>query len=309
MFSNGSLYTVGPNALLEIYSQMAPGSTKKSNLVTMQVGTVEVATTDDQTTVRTPGSQVVVDTESTTQVGVDNTKATAVMAVKGQTSVAPKDGGSAVKLNVGEKVSATSAGNLSAVKKLSMPPSLTGPADNQVFQVGGDSKVTFTWDPQPGAIGYVLQVSRSRLFTGLEINSRRTKTTANAKVTAEGSFYWRVASVGADGDLGPFSTFRRFRVSGGPHATSSGSPTANAAPPPLQIKKPYNIGGGFYMIEGVTAPGATVFINDEEVDVEANGHFKKLVSFNKVGRNAVVVKAVDPSGVQTVQSESVFVEE
>ena len=60
-FSNGSLYTVGPNALLEIYAQFNPATAKKSNSVQMQIGSVEVATTDDVSTVRTPGSQVVVD--------------------------------------------------------------------------------------------------------------------------------------------------------------------------------------------------------------------------------------------------------
>jgi len=42
IFANGSLYTIGSNALLEIYSQIAPGSTKKTNEVKMQVGSVEV---------------------------------------------------------------------------------------------------------------------------------------------------------------------------------------------------------------------------------------------------------------------------
>ena len=82
-----------------------------------------------------------------------------------------------------------------------------------------------------------------------------------------------------------------------------------APPPSLQIKKPYSIGGPFYMIEGTTDPGATVTINDEDVEVESNGHFKKLVSFNKIGRNAVVVKAVNASGKAQVQSVSVVVEE
>jgi hypothetical protein len=63
------------------------------------------------------------------------------------------------------------------------------------------------------------------------------------------------------------------------------------------------------MIEGNTDPGATVMINDEDVEVESNGHFKKLVSFNKIGRNAVVVKAVNASGKARVQSVSVVVEE
>ena len=84
---------------------------------------------------------------------------------------------------------------------------------------------------------------------------------------------------------------------------------ADRTPPPLTLNKPYSIGGPFFMVEGKTEAGSTVFINDEEVDVEANGAFKKLVSFNKTGQNAIVVKAVDPSGNQTVKSETVYVEE
>ncbi len=105
---------------------------------------------------------------------------------------------------------------------------------------------------------------------------------------------------------GPYSIVRRFRVSG--EGREAGV-NPEAPPPALQLKKPYPIGGPFYMIEGVTDPGSTVFINDEEVDVESNGHFKKLVSFSKVGRNSVVVKAVNAAGKQTIQSETVLVEE
>jgi hypothetical protein len=307
IFSNGSLYTVGPNALLEIYAQFNPATARKSNSVQMQIGSVEVATTDDASTVRTPGSQVVVESESSTQVGVDRQKQTAVVATKGSVSVAPTTGGPAVKLNSGQKVNASAQGSISPIRNLLMPPALLTPADNQIYPMSSESRVDFAWEPVPGAQSYTLQVSRSRLFTTLEINSKRQKASASAKVTAEGAFYWRVASTGPDGEGGPFSPFRRFRVSGA--TQQAGSISQEAPPPSLQIKKPYSIGGPFYMIEGVTDPGATVFINDEEVDVESNGHFKKLVSFNKVGRNNVVVKAVNASGKQTIQSETVLVEE
>ncbi len=307
MFSNGSIYTVNANALLEIYAQMNPATSKKTNEVKMQVGSVEVATLDDESGVRTPGTHVVVDSESTTQVGVDRAQQTAVVATKGSASVTSTAGGEAIKLSGGEKVSATPGGQVSPVKKLVMPPALLAPADNQVFQLTGDLRVQFQWDTQPGATAYVLQVSRSRLFSTLEINTRRANTAAAARVTAEGSFYWRVASVGPDGDVGPFASFRRFRASGGQR---SGTPvSADREPPKLVLNRPYSIGGPFFMIEGSTEPGATVFINDEEVDVESNGHFKKLVSFNKTGSNNVVVKAIDAAGNQTVKSETVFVEE
>src|SRR5436853_357473 len=306
IFSNGSLYTVGPGALLEIYSQFNPATSKKSNLVQMQIGSIEVATSDDQSTVRTPGSQVTVDSDSQAQVGVDPQKQTAVVTEKGSSSVAPTEGGAAVKLATGEKVTATPAGSLSPVKKLLMPPLLREPTDNHPVTLG-EAQVNFVWDPVPGAAAYQFQVSRSRLFTAIEINSKRQKTTAAAKVTSEGAFYWRVASVGPDGDVGPFSNPYRFRVAGGGRESGAGNP--DATPPSLVLKRPYPLGGPFYMIEGTTDPGATVTINDEDVEVESNGHFKKLVSFNRIGRNAVVVKAVNAAGKAQVQSSSVLVEE
>jgi hypothetical protein len=305
IFSNGSLYTVGPGALLEIYSQFNPATSKKSNLVQMQIGSIEVATSDDQSTVRTPGSQVTVDSDSTTQVGVDNQKQTAVFMEKGSASVAPAEGGAPVKLALGEKVTATPDGSLSPVKKLMMPPLLREPSDNHPITLG-ESQVNFVWDPVPGATAYQFEVSRSRLFAVLEINSKRQKTTAAAKVTSEGAFYWRVASIGPDGDVGPFSNPYRFRVTGGGRESGAGNPEA-PAPSLVVTKKP--LGGPFYLVEGTTDPGTTVTVNDEEVDVESDGHFKKLVSFNKLGQNAVVVKAVNAAGKATVKSISVLVEE
>src|SRR6266404_6227255 len=79
IFSNGSLYTVGPNALLEIYSTFNPRTTRKENSVQVQSGPIEVATVDDASTVRTPGMQVVIDSASQTQIGVDPQKATSVV--------------------------------------------------------------------------------------------------------------------------------------------------------------------------------------------------------------------------------------
>jgi len=307
IFTNGSVYTMGPAALLEIYAQVNPTTSKKTNGVAIEVGPVEVATTDDASTVRTPGSQVVIDSASTTQVGVDRQKATSVVAVKGTAAVTSTSGGEPVKLAGGEKVTASQSGSLSPVKKLIAPPGLIGPSDNQVFQMSNESRVDFNWEAAPGATGYQLEVSRSRLFSTLEINAKRPKTTAGARVTSEGTFYWRVASLGADGDAGPYSQFRRFRVSGGGKgpAPSNGDTT----PPELALKAPFGVGGANYIIEGNTEPGATVFINNEEVEVESGGHFKKLIFLGKIGRNDIIVKAVDPAGNPTVKSQTVIVSE
>ena len=305
IFSNGSLYTVGPNALLEIYSSVNAQTSEKSTAVQMRVGSVEVATSaDDTSTVRTPGTQITVESESTTQVGVDSAQQTAVVATRGGASVAPASGGTAVHIAAGEKISSTPAGTLSPVKKLVMAPALLSPGDNQVFQLTQNLTVDLIWDEREGATGYMLQVSRSRLFSTQEINTRRTKTSAVARATKEGAFYWRVAAIGPDGDVGPYSAFRRFRVGGG-----RTQPTSDRTPPKLTMQKPFHVGGQYYTIAGTTEAGATVFINDQEVDVEATGAFQKLIALDKIGPNSIIIKAVDAAGNQTVQSQSVIVEE
>ena len=75
------------------------------------------------------------------------------------------------------------------------------------------------------------------------------------------------------------------------------------------MKLPFHVGGQYYTIAGTTEPGATVFINDEEVDVESSGAFQKLIALDKIGPNSIVIKAIDAAGNPTVQSQSVSVEE
>ena len=306
MFSNGTLYTVGPSALLEIYAAVAPGASAKTNAVTMKVGSIEVETTDSSSTVRTPGSQVVVESKSLTQVDVDEqSNETDVTSARGAASVAPATGGQSVRVAAGERVSASAQGTLTQVKKLAPSPTLLSPGDNQILQLSPDLQIEMLWEPQANATQYVLQVSRSRLFSTHEINSRRSKTSAKAKITSEGAFFWRVASIGPDGEIGPFSPFRRFRVVGG----GKGASTNDKTPPALQLKQPFPLGGRFFTIAGTTEPGASVFINDEEADVDAKGSFTKVISVAKVGRNDVIVKAIDAAGNQEVKSQTVIVQE
>lgn len=304
MFSNGTLYTVGPDALLEIYSALTPGSTSKTNSVTMRVGSVEVETTEESSTIRTPGTQVVVESKSLTQVDVDQAQETDVTSARGAVSVAPSAGGPAVRLAAGERVSASPQGALTQVRKLTPSPVLKSPGDNQILQLAPELQIEFIWDPQPAATAYVLQVSRSRLFSTQEINSRRQKTSAKAKITSGGVFFWRVAAVGPDGETGPFSAFRRFRVVSG-KTTSD----ADKTPPRLQLRAPLFLGGNFFTISGTTEPGATVFVNDEEADVNSDGTFQKVTTVSKIGQNNVVVKAVDAAGNQAIQSQTVQVQD
>ncbi|MGH9457862.1 MAG: FecR domain-containing protein [Thermoanaerobaculia bacterium] len=307
IFTNGSIYTVGQNALLEIYATVDPATREKRDRVQMQVGSVQVNTGKSQSRVQTPGTEVVVSSASTAQLAVGPQKRTEITTVRGSSEVTPAGGGAAVTVAAGQEVEASPTGDLSPVRDVVDPPVLSTPPDNHVFQAGVTDIVDLVWNPRPEASGYQLQVSRSRLFTSLEIDDRRTETSARTRVTDTGSFYWRLASVGADGRVGPFSPFRRFRVVGG--AAGMAAAVGDKVPPTLDLKKPFRIGGQYYLFEGRVEPGASVFINDEEVPVETDGTFKKLLAFTKIGTNVVVIRAVDPAGNQTVRRESVFIED
>jgi len=308
IFANGSLYTVGPDALLEIYSASHPGSSKKQNSVKMEIGAVEVNTAGETSTVTTPGTQIVVGSASSAQVNVDKDDQTEIVALRGSSTVSSGSGQGQLTLGSLQKVTSTPEGTLSDVETILAPPPLMSPTDNQVFTAAGDKEIDLAWGPARDAVAYQLQVSRSRLFSTLEIDARRTSTGAKTRVTSEGSFYWRVASIGADGEVGAFSAYRRFRITGmAPSRTRVAG--ADTTPPALDLQAPFSLGGANYMISGKAEPGASVFVNDEAADVASDGTFKKLVTLAKVGYNVVVVKAVDPAGNQTVRRERVWVED
>ena len=52
-FADGSLYTVGPDALLEIYPAGASSGTARAESVKMQIGSIEINTADDTSMVTT----------------------------------------------------------------------------------------------------------------------------------------------------------------------------------------------------------------------------------------------------------------
>lgn len=308
-FADGSLYTIGSNALLEIYPAGSASSSTRPESVKMQIGSIQVNTADDNSLVTTPGTRIVVNSDSTTLVDVDeDTKTTEIAALRGSAAVQPRSGGRSLAITEGQRVTASERGAVGNVESYLQPPKLAAPPDNAVIPATSGRIIELKWNAAPSAEGYQLQVSRSRLFGHTEIDARRARASARVRLTSEGSFFWRVASISPDGEVGPYSPHRRFRVTG-----IGDTPAAAAArdqdPPTLSVKSPIPFGGEFYLIEGQAEPGASVFVNDLEVEVSSDGSFRKLISFGKVGYNNVIVKAVDPAGNQTIKRERVLVEE
>lgn len=310
-FGDGTLYTIGPRGLLEIYPSRARTGQQagRSGSVSMEIGSIEVNTGDDPSIVSTPGTAVTINTTSTTLIDVRTGGGTEIAAVRGTSSVESSSGGPSVSLAQGQRVEADPAGRLSDIRGYTPPPALAAPADNAIISASKGRIIELQWRPVQGATGgYRLQVSRSRLFGNIEIDADRDQPEARVRLTSSGSFFWRVASIDRNGQQGPFSGHRRFRVTGiseGPGV----SVTQDTTPPSLELDRPSRLGGPNFIIRGVAEPGASVFIDEEQVPVGSDGSFSKLITFRKIGYNTVVVKAVDPAGNQTVKRERVLVEE
>ncbi len=63
----------------------------------------------------------------------------------------------------------------------------------------------FFWEPTPGAKAYRLEISTRRDFKKALSETEGTRTTALVQVADHEKYYWRVAAIDEDGDLGEFS--------------------------------------------------------------------------------------------------------
>ena len=125
---------------------------------------------------------------------------------------------------------------------------------------------------------------------------------AVVKVSREGAYFWRVATINKEGVASDWSAVRRFKMLAEPPRIG-----ANSAPPPLTVSQPQQM-GNLFLIFGKTDPNATVTVNGESADVEADGAFRKTITIDRDGYAMLIVKATDASGNETVKRIKVFVE-
>jgi hypothetical protein len=114
-----------------------------------------------------------------------------------------------------------------------------------------------------------------------------------------GKYYWRVAAVNKEGIEGAFADYARFSV-----ARGGAMP---AAPRPKLRLEPLEPRGFIVQIKGATDPGATVSVNNQKLDVQADGTFNEFVTLDRPGRQDVVVRAVSLNGGVSEERRSVVV--
>ena len=69
----------------------------------------------------------------------------------------------------------------------------------------------FSWKPSKGAKSYRLEVSHRKDFKSITVSTEGARTAAVLEVPDRETYFWRVAAIDEDGDLGKFSSVRTVR--------------------------------------------------------------------------------------------------
>lgn len=305
LFSDGTVYRLGSDTLLEVHREARTGKEPASGEVKLTVGEVNVFTALNQSVVLTESARAEVDRDSRVGVDVAEDQSATVAAYAGSAEVTTSAGERA-QLATRQAVRAESSGKLGARIAIPGVPTLAEPAPNVLINLDTSDRVTLTWNPTPGADGYDLQLSRSRVFTAsnLEVvSNNRREASATVKVLRPGTYYWRIAAVGREGVRSEWSSPRAFKAYTGRRVEE----LADTTPPRVVVQRPTQI-GNLFLIQGETEPGATVKIDGEPVDVAADGTFKKAVPLGQPGAHVFVIRATDPAGNTSEHREPVYLE-
>jgi len=99
------------------------------------------------------------------------------------------------------------------------PPATQSPAQQSKQ---GPGTVSFRWARGLDAASYRLQLSAEPSFKSLLLEQSVTDDTLLLQLTEEGSYHWRVASVRANGDRGPYGDAQSFSIVGKPPMATGG---------------------------------------------------------------------------------------
>lgn len=145
------------------------------------------------------------------------------------------------------------------IKARPEPPFLSRPRGDEKT---ADERVLFAWTRQAAAARYRLQVADNAEFAAPRVDRSDLETTELAVALPTGTHHWRLASIRADGDIGPFSDAQTvIRVQ---------PPPAPAADPPAVtpdgiLLRWRNDGAAGYQIQMARDAAFTQLLADETV--------------------------------------------
>ena len=272
---DGSLLSVRPNSTVVISdSSSILGGT--SVRVKLDDGQIKVRTEDQLDTsnniveVKESESKVLGQTEASFNIN-PTTQSGEIRINRG--GVESNIGGKKVLIKENEYLSVND-NKVTAKETLLNAPSLVEPSPSkQVFSRGNGTGIAFGWRMTEGVRGaiYDLQVAQSPFF----VSGKMTVEKSSLKVASlgiqglkSGTYFWRVRASIPSGQMSQWSDPSKFSI-----VKRNNSDRIEASDWEVE-----SVGGGIFIVRGITKPGATVKILGRETFAKSDGSFRIQVS-------------------------------
>jgi hypothetical protein len=292
-FEDGSVFSVRPDSLITIAeSTQNPLSREQTVSLSIESGEANFQTpargVPGSTTITTPTVRTTAQRETAGSIAVETSGATGLRIFKGSGDVQTRSG-QHVPLGPNEGVKVDAAGSAGAKVALPAVPQLNSPNDRSelLFTDVLQGLTMLTWTSVPGAASYRVVVDYSPSFARPLYDRRiQRPTQMELRGLETGDYFWRVAAYDAAGTEGAFSDVWRFTI--------GKTAAAAATPPPLSLET-LEIKGNVLHVKGRSEAGATLTVNGEKLEVQADGSFEEYLTFEG-GATAILVRATSARG-------------
>ncbi len=307
LFTDGTLFLVAPNSLLEIHHNHRTSS--DSGTVKMVVGKINISTGRSASVVATNSAETHIERDSRIAVAVgatDEGADTVVSSFSGR-AVVRNESGHEVRLSTRQQVAMTEEGQFTKPRTLPKAPVPIAPANSAAFDIRHNPVIQLQWANSPGSQGVKLQVSQTKNFpvSELDVDSPVISASgARLQTLHPGIYFWRLASIQNGEIISEWSPVRRFRI----HSPEHRQVIRDLEPPHLSVA-PIRQLGHLFIVEGSTEIGATITINGAKVETDNQGRFRRAVEVHNMGWNEIIIRSTDPAGNQIDRRERVFLED
>jgi hypothetical protein len=291
-FADGMHISVRPDTLITIVeSSRNPFSQQQRTALAVQSGEAnfQTAARNGSTTISTPTLRTDAGRDTAGNIQVAESGETGLRIFKGE-SKAETRSGQKIAIGANQGLTVDAAGTAGPTVDLPTVPLLTAPpnrADIAYEDLTG-SVTLLVWNSVPGASGYRVVVDYSPSFARpLYDRQGHRPTQLEMRGLEAGSYYWKVAAIDARGSEGGFSDPWGFSLAAAP---------ASVSPPPTLVFEAAELKGNILHVRGRTAPGATLTLNGDRLEVQADGSFSEFLTFAGQAGATVVLRATTREG-------------
>jgi hypothetical protein len=309
-FFDGTVVAVRADSLITIEETASDPSTRRTK-VAWHISSGEVRfevprkpVPGSETEISTPTVRTTAREQAAGAIFVQQTGESDVRLYTGRVEARTR-AGDTVELTQNEAFSVDAVGRAGPEVRLPGIPVLVSPAHDSTVTFPDPSRATtlLAWRQVAGAAKYHVVLDYSPYFNRPLADRVGDETSVEVRGLEAGRYYWRVAAVSAEGVEGSFTEVARFTV------TRNAGGARTSGPPPLLVIDSVDVRSSILQVKGRTEPGATLTVNGQRIDVQADGAFNEFVQLTKPGRQIVVLRSAGINGGVNEQRRTVVVGE